>query len=277
MILSILKIIGIVLLCIVGLILIIAILFLACPFKYKIIINSSDDDIDIITDVKWLFGFIHFSFKYVENELEYFLKIIGINLDIDSKPEEEKNDVKSSDEFKIDSVESHNRKNAAKHIQNDLKVKVKKKKKEKGNVTKKKLTLKELFVNWLNKLKILLEKIRAAINFLNNDITKRAIKKLKLIVVKLIKHVFPKKIYGKLTFGFEQPSTTALVYGLFAGWAEQTQNNKLLITPIFEEKYFLADLKIYGRLFAGFVLLYLLQLVLNKDFKKVVKAIRRKI
>ncbi len=260
--LSILKIFGIVLACIVGIILIIALMLLFLPFSYKIVAKGHNTNTNIIFSSKWLFGIINLKFSYVEGKVDFFTKVIGINL----------LDIDKNNDKKIDKKENSRKETLAKNNKSNSEVKIKVKQKKKP---KKRLTLKEFFIKQLNKIKNFFIRLKNIKVFATSDITKRAVKKIKLIIVKMLKSIFPKKIKGNLTYGIYDPGTTAITYGLLANWAEQRKQDDLIITPDFEENGVFLDLKINGRLFLGYMLICFLQLFFNKDIKKMFNAIRR--
>lgn len=272
--LGILKIIGIALACIVGFALLIIIMFLVIPFRYKIIAKGHNANTNLIVNFKWLFGFINFNFSYIEGKMDLFLRIVGINLfEKESKEKTPKGNSYKEKAYKNSRYEEKHVKKEKLDNKKDstnkaVKVKAKKVKKERP-------TIKELLIRLLNKIKNFFIKLKNIKTFISSDITKRAVKKIKLVSIKLLRHLFPKQIIGSLKYGLIDPATTALTYGLFAGWAEHRKQDDFIITPDFEENGIITDLKIYGRLFTGFVLICLLQLFFNKDIKKMIDATRR--
>lgn len=78
--LEILKIIGIVLACIVGLVLLIAALVCFVPVRYKINAEGENADIEGRAETGWLLGVLKASAEYKDKKLKYRISVIGISL-----------------------------------------------------------------------------------------------------------------------------------------------------------------------------------------------------
>lgn len=90
----------------------------------------------------------------------------------------------------------------------------------------------------------------------------------------MIRHVLPVKARGKLTFGFEDPCTTGNVLAIFAvlyAWYEDA----VQITPVFDEQILEGEGSLKGRIRAGTLLVFLIRIILNKNFRVLVKRWRR--
>lgn len=74
---TVLKIIGIVLLCILALLLLIVALVLFVPIRYSVNGNKSKEDIKAKGRVSWLLHIIHFSFYYEDKSVPYIIRIFG--------------------------------------------------------------------------------------------------------------------------------------------------------------------------------------------------------
>ncbi len=265
--LNVLKIIGIVLLCIIALALVIALMVLLIPLRYKIIAKGHNVNTNLVSSVKWLFGVAYFKLSYIEGEFDYFLKIFGIKLNL-SEHDKEKDNIKKANTPNNKSVNKKQGKPIKSEIATTNKKSTRKKK-------KKRISFKERLIKLLNKIKKFFQKVKEIKDFLSKDYTKNTIKNIKELIIKCFRHIFPRKIVGNINFGLNDPAKTALVYGLFASWAEQSQKGKLLVTPDFEDNGVILDLKIYGRLFVGYMLISYLRLILNKDYKRMVESVRR--
>jgi predicted RND superfamily exporter protein len=79
-ILSILKIIGIVLACIVGLVLLLVLLILLVPIRYRFSGDGMNADIQADGKASWLFGFLSASIRFAEKKLLYRVSVAGISL-----------------------------------------------------------------------------------------------------------------------------------------------------------------------------------------------------
>ena len=90
-------------------------------------------------------------------------------------------------------------------------------------------------------------------------------------VFKLIKHILPREIRGRVRFGFEDPYTTGQVltyispfYGLYANTVE--------IEPVFDEKVMEGELHLKGHIRLGALLWIVVRVFLNKNFRKLLKS-----
>lgn len=100
---------------------------------------------------------------------------------------------------------------------------------------------------------------------------------LKLIIrqlIKLLRHVLPRKAEGKVTFGFEDPAVTGEVLAACA-FVWPAFDGNLDITPDFDQKIILADAKFRGRIRIGTVLVIAGRLFLDKNFRYWFKKIVR--
>lgn len=90
---------------------------------------------------------------------------------------------------------------------------------------------------------------------------------------KLFRHVRPKKIKGKLQFGFSDPYRTGQVltavspfYGLYA--------KELELIPDFEHEVLKGEISVKGRIRMGVVLWTGIRLFLNKNFRRLLRRFR---
>ena len=90
---------------------------------------------------------------------------------------------------------------------------------------------------------------------------------------KLFRHVRPRKIKGKLQFGFSDPYRTGQVltavspfYGLYA--------KELELIPDFEHEVLKGEISVKGRIRMGVVLWTGIRLFLNKNFRRLLKRFR---
>ena len=128
----------------------------------------------------------------------------------------------------------------------------------------------------MKKLKVLYEQIKKYVNFIRSQTTRRAFKKLVNLVVKIIKHIIPRKIHGKVEFGFEEPHLTgqalggvAVAYDMFGIDPENIE-----VIPYFDREMIDARLEYRGRIFLIVLLSYGLKFILDLDTRKTIKTIK---
>lgn len=87
---------------------------------------------------------------------------------------------------------------------------------------------------------------------------------------KLIRHLMPTKVRGKAVIGFEDPAVTGKVLSLLAvlyAW----YGDSIEISPVFHEPVFEVEGTIKGRVRAGTLLLCCVRVLLNKNFRSLVR------
>ena len=104
------------------------------------------------------------------------------------------------------------------------------------------------------------------IDVLNNENNRKAVKLLLGKSVQLIKHIFPKKMNGDLTFGFEDPYYTGIALSCMAMVPPAFEN--VDVTPLFNESRFEGGLSFKGRMRLSYILSLMMQVWFNKDFRR---------
>lgn len=119
------------------------------------------------------------------------------------------------------------------------------------------------------------EKIDKVHAFFEDQENRGTIHLLRKQAVKLFRHVFPQKIRGRVCFGFEDPYITGKIlmyispfYSLYA--------KSVTVEPVFDEKVLEGDLHFKGRVRAGSLIWIAVRVFFNKNFRKLLKAWRRK-
>lgn len=114
------------------------------------------------------------------------------------------------------------------------------------------------------------EKVEQVRTFLNDQENRKTIGLLWRQVKKLLRHVLPRKISGRVRFGFDDPATTGQIltyispfYGLYA--------KTLKLEPIFEEKILDGELHVKGHIRAATLLWIVIRVVFNKNFRVLLK------
>lgn len=142
-----------------------------------------------------------------------------------------------------------------------------------ANLKKIILKIKLFFSDTCNNIKILVKKIEEVKTFILAESTKVAYNYGKKYIVKILRHIFPKKIKGRINFGLKEPHLTgqALGYGAMAMGMFGINPNNIEVIPDFETEKFDGYIKCRGRIFVGVVGLYILKLYLKKEINDVIK------
>ncbi len=129
----------------------------------------------------------------------------------------------------------------------------------------------------MKKIQVLLEEIMEYINFINSKSTRKAFKKMVDITKKVIKHVFPNKIRGKLEFGFEEPHLTgqalggiAIAYDMLGLDPEEVE-----VIPYFDKEMIDARLNYKGHILIVVLVYYFVKFYLDPDIRKTMKFLNK--
>lgn len=120
------------------------------------------------------------------------------------------------------------------------------------------------------------DKINAYKKFLEHPHTKAAFSLIKDKIFKLLKHAFPTKTEGKITFGSTDPSVTGTVLAIL-GISLPFHQNRIAVTPLFENKNVLVgNIRIKGRIYGVVFLKTAFELYFNKNIKYVIRRWKHK-
>ena len=282
-ILSILKIIGIVLACIVGLVLLLVLLVLLVPIRYRFSGDGMNADIQAEGKASWLFGLLSASIRFAEKKMLYRVSVAGISLKKGDLLNPEKSVPEETDLepqiLKPQKDKKEEKEAAALEVQNKPEPEAKteiEKEKEKG---KEDLSdrIEHFFERLSEKYEGLIKKLEQTEAVLTSKVTGRAVKKVKEQLFFFLNHIKPKKIAGNINFGLEDPANTAIIYGTIDILAIAMSEGKLIITPEFYQKGISLDMVMQGRILIGYLLVCALRVFFNKDVRRVVRVVRRMI
>ena len=284
-ILSILKIIGIVLACIVGLVLLLVLLVLLVPIRYRFSGDGMNADIQADGKASWLFGLLSASIRFAEKKMLYRVSVAGISLKKGDLLNPEKSVPEETDLepqiLKPQKDKKEEKKAAALEVQNkpepEVKTEIEKEKekeKEKEDLSDR---IEHFFERLSEKYEGLIKKLEQTEAVLTSKVTGRAVKKVKEQLFHILNHIKPKKIAGNINFGLEDPANTAIIYGTIDILAIAMSEGKLIITPEFYQKGISLDMVMQGRILIGYLLVCALRVFFNKDVRRVVRVVRRMI
>lgn len=282
-ILLILKIIGITALSLLGFVLLLIILVLFVPIRYKIeSTNEVDGQIEARGVVSFLLHMIHIRIDYKKN-LIYYVKIFGVKI----YPRKERNRKKSKTDQneKIVSKEESDLKikkrdlieeskivatSEEKYANNTVKKEKSKKEKREANKKKNKFTFSGLY----DKIKETYFSIKKNIDLLTEESTKRAIALCKKELLHILKAIFPRKIKGIVRLGLDNPALTGEFYGGYCALFPIHKGNIVLI-PYFEEKNFEYRVKALGRVRIITLIIIAVKVYFNKDIQRLIKIFKK--
>lgn len=118
------------------------------------------------------------------------------------------------------------------------------------------------------------EKTERIKNLITDKDNLEAIKLIFKYLKKLLIHIMPKRIKGKIKFGFEDPHTTGTILS-YLGILYALHKDKLKIIPVFDEDIIDLDLLLKGRIRLYNVILYVLIVWFNKNFKRLYRDFKK--
>lgn len=249
----ILKIIGIMLLVILGLIVLTVTIVHVVPVQYQIKAETTDgiDGLMIHAKAHWFFNLIYAYFDYRNKETTWQVRIGWKKLNTKRKKKRRKkaNQVKLSEEQKTET----------KHTEEKAEQKA-----EKKNWFQK---IKCTIVDIYDKIKKMLEAKGRWVDFVTDETHLIAFKRIKDEVFLLAKHMGPRDIQGYIRFGLEDPYRTGQVLAalsiLYPFYGEQLQ-----IYPEFEKEILEGNIQVKGRVSVTRFLLFIYRIYADKDIKK---------
>ena len=94
----------------------------------------------------------------------------------------------------------------------------------------------------------------------------------KKTIIRLMKHILPRKLQGHLRFGFDDPAWTGFVTGIAAMFYPRYYRT-FTLEPDFGEQCFVAHCKGKGRIHLGFFLYIGMTALMNRDVRAFIKKI----
>lgn len=101
------------------------------------------------------------------------------------------------------------------------------------------------------------------------------IRKTWSIAYKVLKHVFPKKLSGYLRFGFDDPAATGYAAGLLAV-LYPLYGRDFSMEPDFQESCFKADCRGFGKIRPIFFLYMIIWLLMDKNIRELIHFMRHR-
>lgn len=273
--LTILKIIGIVLLVILGIMLFLLAVLLFVPVRYSVK-GTVDNNITAEGKISWLCSIFRYDFTFQEQELNGEVRIFGFRPKkkerVSEEDKSEKNPIKPEQDQEVDSHKGkQNRKSSDKNSQPSKK---------------------NIFVRMWDKIKSFLKKIKNFFIGIQKRLTgfKEFVVKVKEIVTDtknqyavrrlweellyLLKHFGFRKIHTELTFALADPALTGQVLGVLCMMPFLYQYD-FHIFPDFESEsfYIRGSYDVKGRIQLIFLLVTAIRLLADKDIRSFLKKL----
>lgn len=299
--LLILKIIGIILAAVLGILVLLVCVVLFLPIKYDAEGTFCEDKSKIygMAKARWLFGLISIKVIYQEQKMDYILRIAWKkirqsesgeerdhnekeNAEHDAKKENKKDvsqkqKMEQSNESSEKNDGGHQESKEINHEESDVRQvceknlekipQIHEEKRKKGNL---KCTWKKL----CDKIKEISDKKDKVSEFLSSEVHKGAFGKIKEELLRLVKRLRPKKLNLTVEYGFEDPSMTGYTLALF-GVMYPLLGGNVDITPDFQNKVFRGNGHVKGRIYIFHFVCIAVKLLLSKNVRQSYHDIRQ--
>lgn len=293
-ILMILKVIGIIVAALVGILLVLVIEILWVPFRYRVVV-SKYEEIRVRVNFSWLLRFIYVLIQYEDSKFLYRIRVLGIPIIDSRRPKKEKRkkhkrkkQSKAKKELKTnkeEDTEDSAQSKAILEIKEELSENQEEQSehdegtntKPKENQRSMKCRIRKIIVTieaFPKKIRALVRKIVHAFaypkkfkEFLSDEGNKAAIGMIFQSVKDVLKHVGPRSVKGEIVFGLEDPCSTGQALGGISVAAAYLNLRKLCITPDFEEAKLTGWIRATGRIYSFTVLRIIIQLLNDKNIK----------
>lgn len=292
-----------------GLAVLLLLLILFCPIRYRLAGTCKEEKLCARAGVSWLFHLIWISVLYEEKELSYRIRIFGIPLEtyqrIAAKLMKKKKRIQKKEA--ADSQAEQDSERQEEELQpeeQETLLSVKKAAEEKdrepsgfwekieaffvqtGRMFRRIVVSVWSVIRWIYRIPVRIyhgiRKIALTISGFCDNIEKwkafvedeqiRAAAALALTKGRrVVRYVFPTKTEGWILFGFEDPSITGQILAV-AGMTAPIHRNRIELRPVFDEKRLEADIKMKGRIRLFVILKEGLELYFDKNVKYMMKA-----
>lgn len=293
--LTILKIIGIILLVLIGLILLAAAVILLVPIRYHGEGAREEKILSGSVKLTWLLHMISASASLSEDGTKIRVCLFGKTIYPKTKkpPKQSKAKKMPKQEAPKKSEKSEKPKQQSDTVSKEVATIYEPQKpipelpkKEKSarpdvkskfeTIKQKLLAVKEKFIDSKAGIQKVKNKIDYWKNLLTSDPMKEAMGFLWKKTKGLLHHILPRKITGRIHFGFEDPSKTGKTLAYFSMLYPFTKEN-LVIEPEFETEELIleGDIAFRGRIRLGYLVYVALSVVLNKNIRRQYKRLRQ--
>lgn len=288
--LFVLKILFYLILILLGIILAAVLLVLFVPIRYGLE-GSYLEKIEGKADFSWLLHILSVRVIYDE-EISLTVRLFGFRI---MKPKKMNEEILEAEDILVQTMEIkepeavreiRKTKNEIKSIPSELRINEKQEFKKQKNEKKPWFffiyeRLKKFVLTLLKKLKFFFHQIYDTLKsikekkdkifaWFSNKENQKTIRLLVKQGKKLIKHILPVKGKGNITFGFEDPYLTGQVL-MYVSVIYPLCHKQINLYPDFEQSLFKAEGSFYGRIRVGTLLFICLRMLMDKNFRKLLR------
>ena len=265
----ILKIIGIILLAILGIAILLlgVVLFVPVSYCFEAETPSGLGNLTLRGRASWMFRTAHAYLDYRDRKWDWQVRVLWKKFRIDDKTDDKTDDKKER---------SDNPDELPKTIDVDEDVPKKKPKKKKKTkkpnlIEKIRYTMRHI----CDKIKQIIEKKNQIVEYISDEVHQAAFGRVTKETIALIRRLRPKKVKGMVRFGFKEPYDTGRVLAVLSVLYPFYGEN-IKIDPEFEEEVLEGSVVIKGRTHLFPFVVTICRLFLDENVKTAYKNFRRK-
>lgn len=278
--LGILKVVGILLLILVGLILLGILLLLFCPVVYEGEAHKDASAYGGYLKISWLFHILSFRMFFGNQEQGngYSVKIFGIPMEkVGKLLKGKKKEKKPTGSQELSAMEVYQQKDQQKEPEKETKAFAEEPVGKSAEESEEE-SLTEKFSAFFRKIWLTGKKICDKIEKIRNILESERFARLKTLFLyhgkRTVLHVRPRKVRGYLKIGTEDPCITGELLAV-AGIFFPVYGEHITIEPYFEKNILEGTIFLKGRIYGGFFVHLAIKLFLDSDVRFMIKKIKQ--
>lgn len=280
-----LKIIGILLLVLLGLLVVISATILTVPLRYRGEASASGtvESLRIYAKFSWLLHLVSGYLLYEDGKTKWQVRVLWRKRNSEKPVREKQKAEETTDVEKTTKVEETAEMKEIEEVEKTKKAEEITEKKESEKTgesaerTKKQKfseKIKYTIQNICDKIRLCREKKEDLQDFLTDEIHLSSWKRINQEMVRLLKFLRPKKLTGNLHFGFEDPSVTGKVLAVL-GALYPFYGEHIRINPDFENEIFEGDVLVKGNIRGVYALIIARNLFFDKNIRTTYKELQK--
>lgn len=279
-----LKIIGILILVLLGLIVLIAGIMLFVPIRYRIEMKGEGtlQSLEVKVRFSWLLhllsGYVSYADKKADWQVRTAWKKWNVPVSVQKKEETKKTEAEPEKTAEVTEQpkQIESKEDRKKLPPREVVVKKEKKRKKVSLLDKLKKIFQKIkytIQNLCGKIKLFSEKKDKVLEFLEDELHRTAWGKTKQEIIRLLKYLRPKKIKGRVRFGFSDPYLTGKTLAILSMWYP-FYASMLSIAPDFEKAVLEGNISVKGCIRGVYFLIPAFNIIRSKEIRQTYKHIR---
>ncbi|WP_461811160.1 DUF2953 domain-containing protein [Faecalimonas sp.] len=282
-----LKIIGILILVILGLFFLLTGIILFVPICYRIEAKGKGTlrSLEVKMNFSWLLRLLSGYVCYRDKKVDWQVRTAWKQWNVSKSKKITKVEIKPQNFKKSEEVQNEKEKKKPEKVIEEIKIQknvINKEEKQQSEIKNNSFAnkfpkffrkIKRIICNFCDKIKVFGEKKDKIVEFLENETHQKAWEVVKKEIIRVFKYLRPKKIKGRVRFGFSDPYLTgktlailSICYPFYA--------NEVLVVPDFENDVLEGELNIKGRVRGVYFFVFIFNIFRNKEIRKTYKNVQ---